>query len=284
MSEGRTTLTFSDLRPYLLLENGNYLYKVPFRGGFAVLKVYYGSHGPLARWGKSLANVLLYGQTSYAPRTRRRVERRCLALWARHGFRTFGVHDGVRVQAPGCPEDGYLLLEFVERPRLCDVLADRARPLAERLALWRRFLAEWSRRHELAIARREPDLVHENGDGKHVMLLEDGGFLWFDFEMVFRSRRRVRRQVAHETIQYLWQICRRLDPDEVEALLEETVRAHPRPERLREAWELFLKHPNLLMRAARWLDQRRARARKPTSKYRIARRLRAAGERLGRAG
>ncbi len=122
MSEGRTTLTFSDLRPYLLLENGNYLYKVPFRGGFAVLKVYYGSHGPLARWGKSLANVLLYGQTSYAPRTRRRVERRCLALWARHGFRTFGVHDGVRVQAPGCPEDGYLLLEFVERPRLCDVL------------------------------------------------------------------------------------------------------------------------------------------------------------------
>ncbi len=275
------TLRVDDLAPYLLLKNGNYLYKVPYRDGHAVLKVYYGSHGRWARLGKSLANVLLYGQTSYLPRTRLAVERRCLRLWAEHGFRTFGIHEDVRVEAPQCPEHGYLLLEYVDKPKLSQFLADGSRALAERLATWRRFLPEWSRRHELAIALREPALVHENGDGKHVMLLDDGSFLWFDFEMIYRSRRRVRRHVAHETIQYLWQICRGLPPADVDPFLDAAAAGHPNPPRLKEAWELFLRHPNLLMRAARWLDQRRARARKPTSKYRIAARLRQALQRAG---
>jgi hypothetical protein len=266
MQRAPKRLILPDLAPYLLLRNGNYLYKVPWDGGSAVLKVYVGSRGALGRAWKSLANVLLYGQTSYAARTRRRVERECLDLWARHGFRTFRVFDEVEVVAPGCPPGGYLLLEYVERPRLGRHVADPAVPLAERLSTWRRFLAEWGRRHALAVSLREPRLVHENGDGKHVMLMEDGGFLWFDFEMVYRSRSTVRRHVAHEIVQYLWQIARGMPEAERDALYAETVRHYPARER---------------MRLLRRIDRLRARAKKPTSKYRVAERLRRALEAAG---
>ena len=73
VAEGKEVLTFEDLTPYLLLKNGNYLYKVPFRDRFAVLKVYYGSRGTWSRLQKSFSNVVLYGQTSYMPKTRCRI-------------------------------------------------------------------------------------------------------------------------------------------------------------------------------------------------------------------
>lgn len=274
--DGREVLRFDDLAPYLLLKNGNFLYKVPFRGAHAVLKVYYGSRGTLARLTKSFENVLLAGQTSYMPRTRLRIERECMALWRSHGFRVFELYEGVEVEAPGCPAGGYLLMEYVEAPKLIDYLCDPAVPTDAKLELYRRFLAEWGRRHALAIAEREPRLVHENGDGKHVMLLgEPGdGFLWFDFEMVYRSARRVRDHVSHEIVQYLWHTLKTVPPELAEALLEETVRSYPSRERLEAAYGYFYRHPNPLHRLGRALDRRLfARSKKPTSKYNVARRL-----------
>ena len=91
MSGTKEVIRFDDLKPYLLLQNGNFLYKVPFRDGWAVLKVFYGSRGTWGRLQKSFSNVVLYGQTSYMPKTRCRIERECLDLWGRHGFRVFGV-------------------------------------------------------------------------------------------------------------------------------------------------------------------------------------------------
>ncbi len=44
-SNKKEVIRFNDLSPYLLLKNGNYLYKIPFRDGFAVLKVYYEDSG-----------------------------------------------------------------------------------------------------------------------------------------------------------------------------------------------------------------------------------------------
>ena len=66
-------LEFDDLQQYLLLQNGNFLYKVPYRDGWAVLKVYYGSRGFVGRLRKSFSNIIA-GQTSYMPQTRRRIE------------------------------------------------------------------------------------------------------------------------------------------------------------------------------------------------------------------
>ena len=64
----RERLRFDDLDSMLLLKNGNYLYKVPFRGGFAVLKVYQGSRTWWQYFSKSCGNVLVCNQTSFMPR------------------------------------------------------------------------------------------------------------------------------------------------------------------------------------------------------------------------
>lgn len=280
MSDAKEVLTFEDLAPYLLLKNGNFLYKVPFRGGHACLKVYYGSRSQASRLWKSFENVVFAGQSSYMPKTRLRIERECIDLWRRHGFRVFEVYDDVEVKAPGCPPGGYLLLEFVQRPKLIERMRDERIPADERFALWRRFLAEWGRRHALAIEHREPRLVHENGDGKHVMLLDDGTMLWFDFEMIYRSRRKVQDHVSHEIVQYLWHTHKTVPKEDRERLFAETVAHYPARERLERAYDYFYRHPNPFHRLGRWIDRTvLGRARKETSKYIVARKLREALER-----
>lgn len=267
------TLRFDDLSPYLLLKNGNYLYKVPFRDGFAVVKVYYGSRTRLQTLRKSADNWI-DGQSSYQPETRRRIERECLDVWRKHGFRVYDTYDDVVIEAPGCPPGGYTVFEYRKGPNLNMHLGDTSVPVEERFALWRRFLAEWGRRHRLAIDERETRLVHENGDGKHVMIFEDG-FHWFDFEMVWRDGSHIEDHVSHEILQYLWQISKSIPEDLRQRLLEETVAHYPDPKLLEAAWRLFLAHPNPIQRLARRIDRASARGRKSTSKYRIAERLRA---------
>ena len=115
--------------------------------------------------------------------------------------------------------------------------------------------------------------MHENGDGKHVMLLDDGDFLWFDFEMVYRSRSGVAQHVSHEIVQYLWQMMKTC-PDIAERMIRETVEHYPSRDRLRDAAAYFFRHPNLFHRWGRALDRKVSkRAKKPTSKYGVAARL-----------
>jgi hypothetical protein len=266
-------LEFDDLQPHLLLKNGNFLYKIPYRDSWAVLKVYYGSRNHWQNVQKSIENVSA-GQTSYMPKTRLKVERECLDVWRRHGFRVFGTYDDVEVRAPQCPEGGYMLFEYVDAPKLDACLRDTERPLEERLELFRRFLKEWGRRHEIAIREREPRLVHENGDGKHVLIMEDGSLLWFDFEMIYRSRRKVPLHVCHEIIQYIWYLNRNSSPDFQERLLEETATHYPSRERLYAAYEYFFRHPNPLHRWGRALERHFKKSRgEAKSKYGVARRL-----------
>jgi hypothetical protein len=270
---GAETLAFDDLAPYLLLRNGNFLYKIPFRGGFAVVKVYRGSRGTVETWRKSLQN-LMTGQTSYRARTRLRVERECLDVWRKHGFRVYDTFDAVTIDAPQCPPGSYTVFEYRRGPSLNEHLCDESIPEETRFATFRRFLLEWGRRHALAIEFRETRLVHENGDGKHVMLFDDG-LLWLDFEVIWTDASRVAQHVSHEIIQYLWQISKTIPERLRPRLLRETVAHYPDRERLRDAWRLFLSNPRALVRAARWLDRRTPRGRKPTSKYAVAERLRA---------
>ena len=267
------TLRFDDLTPYLLLKNGNFLYKIPFRGGWAVVKVYYGSRSRLQTVFKSLENWSI-GQSSYLPETRRRVERECLDVWRKHGFRVYDTYDDVVIEAPQCPAGGYTVFEYRQGPSINEYLSDDALSEEQRFETWRRLLAEWGRRHALAISEREPRLVHENGDGKHVMVFEDG-FHWFDFEMVWRSASRISDNVSHEILQYLWQISKSIPEALRPRLLEETVAHYPDRGRLEGAWRLFLANRRPLERMSRAIDKTTARGRKPTSKYSVAARLRA---------
>ncbi|MHC4390582.1 MAG: hypothetical protein ACYS22_04595 [Planctomycetota bacterium] len=276
MTQSPEVLTFESLEPHLLLKNGNFLYKVPHGDGFVVVKVYYGSRGAVSRVVKSVENVMLAGQTSYMPMTRLRIERECIEIWKKHGFRVFDIYDHIKVVAPECPDPGYLVLEYVNRPKLIERMTDESVPIDDRFKLWNHWLVEWSRRHDIAIAEREPRLVHENGDGKHVMLMEDGSYLWFDFEMIWRSRRKVRDHVSHEIMQYLWHTHKTIADEHRERLLDETIANYPVRARLEETFGYFFQHPNPFHRLGRVLDRAFfKRTKKPTSKYNVARKLKA---------
>lgn len=265
------TLRIDNLEQYLLLKNGNYLYKVPFRGGFAVLKVYFGSRTPLQYLTKSLGNVLLANQTSFMPRARRRTEYQVSRLWEAAGFRVFRTYDDVAVE--DLPEGGWTLFEYAPGKRFVDYFADPQVPWEEKLRWWRRFVPEWHRRHRLAVQRREPRLVHENGDLKHVMIWQDE-LLYFDFEMVFRSRRRVREFVAREILSYLKSLGKTVGPHHWECLLAETVRLYEGRDLLEYTHRFAFANPNPFLRLARRLDRMlKPRSRKPFSKYSVARRL-----------
>ena len=54
------TLRFDTLKDKLLLKNGNYLYKVPYRDGHAVLKVW--PRKPLAKYRVAIALKELLGR------------------------------------------------------------------------------------------------------------------------------------------------------------------------------------------------------------------------------
>jgi hypothetical protein len=268
------TLRFDDLDQYLLLKNGNYLYKVPFEGGrdgWAVLKVYYGSRSRLQYVYKTIGNICFASQTSVMPKARRRVELECLKVWREYGFRVFDTYEDVRVE--GLPEGGYTLFEWCPGTRFVEYFLDPEHSFDERMAMWRRFVPDWHRRHRLAVDHREPRLVHENGDLKHIIICDDE-LVYFDFEMAFRSRRRVKEFVAREILAFLKSLGKCVGHDEWDAFLEETVKLYPSKELLRYTHQFAFKNPNYALRIARALDRRlKPRARKPFAKYNVARRL-----------
>jgi len=273
-SNQKEVIRFDDLSPYLLLKNGNYLYKIPFRDGYAVLKVYYGDRSLLKYITKTLGNILVSNQTSFMPIARWQTEYECLKLWREAGFRVFNTYDDVIVK--GCvPRRGWRLFEYVDRPRFIHYFADSRVPVDERLDMWKRFLPVWQHRHRLALERSEPKLIHENGDLKHVMIMDDGQFLFFDFEMCYRSRRKVKDLVAREILAYLKSLGKTVGEAHWDRFMKVTVEQYSDRDLLEHTYTVAFRNSNLLLRAARMLDRRiKPRAKKPFSKYNTARKLR----------
>ena len=272
-AQQKEVLRFDDLNPYLILKNGNYLYKIPFRDGYAVLKVYYGTRSLPEYIAKSLGNILINKQTSFMPLARWKTEYEALNLWRQAGFRVFDTYDDVIIE--GCvPDKGWRLFEYVDRPRFIHYFADRDVPVEERLDMWKRFLPVWYRRHRLALEREEPRLIHENGDLKHVMIMEDGRFLFFDFEMVYWSRRQVKTLVAREIMAYLKSLGNTVGLELWDDFLKVTVENYPDHDLLEHTYTVAFRNPNPLVRAGRALDWKfSAKANKPCSKYNTALKL-----------
>ena len=267
---GCEILEFDNLDEFLLLKNGNYLYKVPFRNGYAVLKVYYGTRSIWRYLGGTISNFF-EGQTSFMPRARMINEKRCLKIWRDAGLRVFETYADVTVK--GLPAGGYMLFEYLPALQFKDYFGDAGIGLEDRLHTYRRFLKVWHRRHDLAIKRREPRLVHENGDLKHVMMVADQ-FLFFDFEMTYRSRYRVPEFVSREILAYLKSLGKIVGPELFPAFLEQTIDHYPGTELLQNTYQLMFVHPNPVVRLARLMDRKfSAGAAKPFSKYNVARRL-----------
>ncbi len=266
-------LVLSELPRTPLAGEGNYVWKIPFAGGTdgaAVLKVYYGSRSVLLYLKKSLGNWLLTGRTSQMPRARFEMETGCVRLWERHGFRCFGMHPEVVVE--GLPENGYMVYAWTPGRHFKDYFADEQVPLDERLATWRRWLPEWHRRHALAVQLGEPRLIHENGDVKHVMLWQ-GGFTYFDFEIAFRSRN-LRDLVGRELLAYLRSVGKFFGEALYDRMLDEVVAHYPDKSLLLTGWTHAYRNDNLFVRWGRALDRlAKPKHRSRWSKYAVARDL-----------
>jgi len=267
------TLQLEGLEKTPLAGEGNYVWRIPFAGGtdgFAVLKVYYGSRSSWLYAKKTLGNLLLTGRTSQMPRARFRHEVASIRLWEQHGFRCFGMHPEVRVA--GLPDEGYMLYDWTPGRHFREYFKDGSVPLDERLATWRRWVPEWHRRHMTAVREREPRLIHENGDVKHVMLWQ-GGFTYFDFEICFRSRN-VRDLVGREILAYMRSTGKFFGDELYERLMDELVAHYPDRTLLLAAWEHAFANDNLLIRFARRLDVvLKPRHQGRYSKYSVARDL-----------
>lgn len=261
------TLRLADCDKEALAGEGNYLWKIPFEDGHAVLKVYFGNRHRLLHMKKTLTNTLLTCRTSHMPRGRYRTERACLEIWERHGFRCFGIRPEVRFS--DLPDEGYLLFEWTPGVHFRDYFGDEGIPLEERLATWRRFIGEWHCRHATAVRENEPRLLHENGDVKHVMLWQ-GDFVSFDFEICFRSRR-IPDLVGREILAYMRSTGKFFGDAMYERMMDELVAHYPDPSLLRAAWEHAFANRNPIVRFARWVDRRvRERHKKRYSKYPVA--------------
>jgi hypothetical protein len=257
----------SEVEKQPLAGEGNYLYRIPLRDGFAVAKLYDGSRSQLLHVKKTLGNVLLTGRTSHMPRARCRTEIDCIRTWESHGFRCFGMLPEVTLE--GVPRDRYMVYEYVPGCHFREYFRDTSIPVEERMATWRRWLPEWYRRHRIALTTGNPQLIQENGDVKHVMLF-DGDFIYFDFEVVFRSRN-VRQLVGREILAYMRSVGRFFGDALYARMLDELVEHYPDKALLLSTWETAFRNPNPLLRAGRALDRRIKPAhRKRYSKYNVA--------------
>lgn len=262
------TLRLADLEKQPLAGAGNFLYKIPFEDGFAVLKVYFGSRHPALHIRKSLSNLLFTGRTSHMPKARCRTELACVGVWEKHGFRCFGIRPEVRFS--DLPDDGYLLFDYTPGQHFREYFKDEEVSLDDRLALWRRFLGEWHRRHATAVRENEPRLLHENGDVKHVMLWQ-GDLVYFDFEICFRSHD-IRDLVGREMLAYMRSTGKFFGDEMYDRMMDELIEHYPDKTLLLGAWEHAYRNHNLFIRVGRYLDRTlRSRHRgKRYSKYAVA--------------
>ena len=246
---------------------GNWLWKIPFRGGHAVLKGYFGNRLPLLHIKKTIGNLLLTGRTSHMPAGRCRIESECVDVWEKAGFRCFGVYRDVVFE--DLPRGQYMLFDYVPGLHFREYFADASIPMEERMAMWVRWLPEWHRRHRTAVETGEGRLIHENGDVKHVMLYEDD-FVYFDFEIVFRSKD-IRDLVGRELLAYMRSTGKFFGDEIYARMMDLLVEHYPDKSLLMEAYKHAHQNNNLFLRVMRGLDYKlRKQARKKYSKYTVA--------------
>jgi hypothetical protein len=250
-----------------LAGHGNWLYKIPFRDDYAVLKIYFGNRNPLLHWKKSFGNLFITGRTGHLPRTRCKVEVDCVNLWEKHGFPCFKMYPEVKFS--DVPEGGYMLFDYVPGIHFRTYFRDETVSLEERMETWEKWLPIWHRRHKIAVELTEPRLIHENGDMKHVMLWK-GDFVNFDFEITFRSKD-IRDLVGREMLAYMRSIGKAFGDEMYDRMMDGIIKWYPDKALLMEAYIHGIENRNPVMRFFRLLDRTfRSANKKQYSKYNVA--------------
>jgi hypothetical protein len=243
----------------------------------AILKTYALRRSPAKTALLRLAHRV-EGRTSYSAASRQATERTNLLAWREAGFAVPSVLDFPPPGARRLPLPS-LCMEFVEGPLLSDVLADPKRSAAEKDAIYRRFVAEWGRRHEAAMQTSNRRLIQEHGSFEHV-IVTDSGFVTFDLEVSYTALRSMENVVSSEICGYLRSLFRKTDPHTARHFVQLTAACYPRPDYLETVFVRLFHHPSIPGRLAGILDRNLVRDPRKADKHEIARLLHDALQRL----
>ena len=159
-----------------------------------VLKIYRTRRSALSEALGGLAHRVIEGKRGASAAARCRTERLAIAAWADAGCAVVGRLDLPPPAELAAPSNW---LEYVPAPTLQAVLAGTAPAAAAPVDLLRRLGADCAQRHRIALARREPLLVHERALAGHVFVV-GARLVWFDLENGFRPDYPLRRALARE--------------------------------------------------------------------------------------
>lgn len=231
-----------------------------------VIKYYHHKRGKPQRLFSYLENYL-GGRSGISPHRRFRNEKQSLQIWRENGFDVFRQPDEfppISIDAP------HLIFEYVPGRTLKDFFLDREISRADKLRAFKRFLAEWGRRHFLAHKQENRYLIQEHATFQHVYLsAEDQRFIFYDFEIVYTHRHSLPGLIGREIAGYV----RSLPLEDLDDYLPILIREYPRPEFLYYPFYYFFQHPNLCLRFLYAVDRQLPRNRRQKSKYNIALRI-----------
>jgi hypothetical protein len=161
---------------------GNFLYLFRNETPPVVLKVYRYRRSRLREFLKDFSERVLEGKRGATAAIRCATEKLSLDLWAREGF---DVIQRIECPLPAGVASPALWLTYYEATNLGEVLADPGRGLEAKLPLCEKLGASLSRRHTRAVELQEPLLIHEHGNVKHFLVLENR-LIAFDLEHGFK--------------------------------------------------------------------------------------------------
>ena len=214
---------------------------------------------------------LITGRSALDPRSRLATEKETLKTWRQNGFDVFQQSNDFPTLSSVFP---HLVFEYVRGRTLKEYFLDPAIGKTDKLMTLKRFIPEWSRRHELALETGNHCLIQERATFQHVfMSATDERLIYFDFEIIYTPRHNLRSILAREIAGYLRSLYTSVPPDDYAAYLETIVRAYPHREFLQYPYDYFFNHPNRLLQLVFAMDRQLPRNRRPHSKYNIARRI-----------
>lgn len=217
--------------------------KVDVDGRPVVIKIYGLKRSRFEAVLRHFGSLVLVGKSSISAVGRCRTERDTLELWRHEGFDVPAVAAlgaSVLAAAGVTGRNPWLALEWVPGPALGKMV------MRDDLALGRKeeIIAEFARacaaRHARTIALDEPRLLCEHPTFEHV-IVSDGRFVFFDFEIVFTGRCCLETLIARELAGFVRSLLRMAGGD-FTPLLRALVAAYPetgRFVRVRDDFERF---------------------------------------------
>lgn len=202
--------------------------KLSLEGRTVVLKCYGLKRGRLRTLIRQFGSLVLLGKSSVLPKGRFRTESAVLELWRKEGF---DVPRVLSLDLPEFKDRTCLALEWIEGLSLSQVLQDERTPLDRKMELMERFALHLGKRHERALAIREPRLLVEHPSLNHVIISGERQ-VFFDMEIVFTRKSDLEHLIRRELLGYSSAMAKSCG-NAFRDILDQWVKAYPAPARLK---------------------------------------------------